>query len=117
MADALGPLILFGVIGLVGVGLVVLWTRQRDRDEARRQAKADAYDQREQEKGKAQLLAEIDRYFPFLHVPFRALTDSGIPSEEAFSTAFEEIEAVDLGTTFYGLPARLPLDERRKHLY
>lgn len=117
MADALGPLIVFGLLGLGGLAFLKLWTRQHEADEARRRTKAEAYDQREQDKAKGQLLAEIDRYFPFLREPFRIFTANGDPPEDAFWRALEDIEAVDLGTTFYGLPARLPIAERRKHLY
>lgn len=114
MADALGPLVLIGLAALV---FLALWRRQHKADEARRRAKAEAYDERERDKAAFELLREIDRYFPFLRDRYRLFSALGEPPQEAFSLALKGIEAVDLGTTFYGLPARLPLAERRKHLY
>ena len=115
MADNLATV--FWLAVLCVVGYTVLRTGIAKQDAARRRAEAEAYDRRLEEKAKAALLADIDRYFPFLRAPFQVAVGRGVSVEAAFWTALEGISAVELGTTFYDLPARLPLAERRKHLY
>jgi hypothetical protein len=105
------------VLGL-GAGLFILIRSRQERvDAARRQQVSEAYDQRKRDQAKDDLLAEIDRYFPFLREAFRAKVEEGTTPEDAFAESLYAIPSVELGTTFYDLPALLPLDERRKHLY
>jgi primosomal protein N' len=105
------------VLGLIGFGFFKVWTRQHEADEARRRAKSDAYDQREDDKTKGRLLREIDRNFPFPREPFPEGIESGARLDDAFIDALADVPGVELGTTFYGSPAKLPLVERRKHVY
>jgi hypothetical protein len=104
------------VIALV-VGYARMRRRQNETDERRRDEARASYDRRQEDKAKAELLGEVDRYFPFIREPFREAVAEGKSPEDAFAEALYALPAVELGRTFYGLPARLPLDERRKHLY
>lgn len=101
------------------VVLVILAVRhhQRRADVERRERARLEYEAREAERGKEQFLDDIDRYFPFVRGLFQERVDAGQGPEDAFVGALEEIPAVRIGTTFFNLPALLPLAERRKHLY
>jgi hypothetical protein len=110
---------IFWLLVFAGGAAVYLYVRSRHarEDQVRRELASETYDRCEGEKTKVQLLTDIDRYFPFLLEPFRAGVDAGKKPEAAFTDALVNLEAVGLGTTFYDLPALLPLTERRKHLY
>jgi hypothetical protein len=104
---------------LIGAGLAIALIRlhQNQKDEARRQKVREEYERKQQEQTKAEILDDLDRYFPFLREPFRTAVGDGQQPEEAFWAAIYGVPAIQLGKTFYNLPALLPLDERRKHLY
>ena len=105
------------VLGLGGALFLYVRSRQERADEHRRQEQRDAYEQQQQDQAKGEVLDCIDRYFPFLRDSFRAGIEEGRKSNEAFWDALTDVPAVELGKTFYDLPALLPLAERRKHLY
>ncbi len=108
-----GLLIIAGVL----IAIALIRARQNQADEARRQATQEAYEQKQQEKAKTEILEEIDRYFPFLRESFRAAVEDGKTPEEAFWAGLYDVPTIQLGKTFYNLPALLPIEERRKHLY
>lgn len=117
MQEFVSLVVVVAIFAAVGGVFWLLRHATDSADRAAREAKREAYDQREQGEVRTRVLADVDRYFPFLREPLRSFTKNGDPLEEAFWRALEDVEAVDLGTTFYGLPARLPIAERRKHLY
>ncbi len=112
--DALPGLL---IIAAVVIAILLIRTHQNQADAARRQATQEAYERKEQEKAKTEILEELDRYFPFLRESFRAAVDDGKKPEEAFWDAISDVPTMELGKTFYNLPALLPIEERRKHLY
>ncbi len=102
---------------MIAYAIVQTRARQNEADEARRQATREAYEQQQEEKARAEILEEIDRYFPFLRNSFRTALNDGKKPEEAFWGALYEVPTIQLGKSFYNLPALLPIEERRKHLY
>lgn len=117
LGAALAVLIVWGLLIGIPVGIYLIRRRQKQVDEARRQAQREVYEREQIERAREEILDDLDRYFPFLREPFRAGIDAGKRPEEAFWEAIDDLPAVRLGTTFYDLPALLSLDERRKHLY
>lgn len=107
------------VVGLVAAAAVIAAVRyhQKQADEEKRAAARAAYEEREAERDKEGFLDDVDRYFPFIRTSFQERLKDGQAPEDAFLDALYETPAVQLGTTFFDLPALLPLEERRKHLY
>ena len=110
------PAILALLVVLGGAALLLRY-HQRRLDEDRRAAAHEAYKANESERNKELFLDEVDCYFPYLKQAFRDGLSNGQAPEDAFLDALYEVPATDIGTTMYGLPARLPLAERNKHLY
>ena len=98
------------------VGAAIRYRQNRD-DEKRRERARLEYEAREQEREKAHFFTDVERYFPWVAPALRERLESGEALEDAFWQSLAEAPATELGTTFYGLPALLPLSERSKHLY
>ena len=111
------PPLVLGLLAVIGVGVVLVRFHQRRADEKRRDGARQAYQAKESERNKQLFLDEVDCYFPFLKETFQDRVSNGEAPEDAFLDALYEVPATDIGTTMYGLPARLPLAERTKHLY
>lgn len=113
---------LAGILVVVGLGLAVclgyraLGRRHEAVDEARRQAKAEAYDDRNRERVRSLLLGEMQAFFPSIAPRYRELMDEGAAPDDAVLQAIEETPGVRLGTV-WGIPAVLPQADRQKHLY
>lgn len=113
--DAFVVLIVFGL----PIALLSVWAirrSQRKDDTARRVAKAEAYETREQDRWKSLLLRDVDGHFPSLGPRFKGLVDNGARPEEALFQSIDETPGIIVGT-MWGAPALLPQEERQKHLY
>ncbi|MBI4375515.1 MAG: hypothetical protein HY549_03605, partial [Elusimicrobia bacterium] len=110
------PLILV-ILAATGVVVILIRYNQRRADEDRREADRKSYQERESERNKELFLDEVECYFPFLKEAFQERVSNAEAPEDAFLNALYDVPATDIGTTMYGLPARLPLAERTKHLY
>jgi len=116
MLDAIGWIILLGLV-LGPVAYFALRSYHNKEDKARRQAKSEAYDQREQDRLRAALFRDIHGFFPSLAGRFNDLVSSGVSNNEAVFQAIEETPGVVVGTVFGSLPALLAEPDRRRHLY
>ncbi len=110
------PLVLV-ILAAAGGAVILIRYSQKRSDENRREADREAYQERLSERTKELFLDEVDCYFPFLKEAFQDRVSNGEAPEDAFLKALYDVPATDIGTTMYGLPARLPLAERTKHLY
>jgi type IV secretory pathway TraG/TraD family ATPase VirD4 len=114
---AINQPIVLSLLALAGGVVILVRYKQRQADEKRREASREAYRDRENERSKEKFLEEVDCYFPFLRQQFEDGVSNGKTLEDAFLDALNNLPATDIGTTMYGLPARLPLAERTRHLY
>ena len=103
--------------GLTTIIIFVVRLVQHDQDHERRQLSRKAWEEREAERDKERFLEDIDRYFPFVRAAVSKQVAAGHGAYQALVAALKETPGVRIGTTFYDLPAVLPLAERRKHLY
>jgi DNA helicase HerA-like ATPase len=110
------PLVLV-LLAAAGGAVILIRYRQNRSDENRREADREAYQERQSERTKEIFLDEVNCYFPFLTEPFQERVSNGEAPEDALLNALYDVPATDIGTTMYGLPARLPLAERTRHLY
>lgn len=103
--------------GLIALLVIAVRLAQQYADRERRNQTRQLWEERELERERERFLDEVDRYYPFVREAVQAGVASGQGIEEAFLAALESVPAAHIGTTSFGLPALLPLDERRKHLY
>ena len=111
------PPVFLSIFAVAGGAIALVRYYQLQSDRERREAAHLAYQERESERNKQLFLDEVDCYFPFLKEPFKDRVSNGQVPEDAFLDALLEVPACEIGTTMYGLPARLPLSERTRHLY
>lgn len=105
-------------LGAVAAATLAVVRHRQNRADALARAKArENYEEKRLHEDRAQLLCDIDLFFPYVRKSFEELTAEGSDPEDAFWQALALAPATELGTTFHGLPALLPLSERPKHLY
>lgn len=92
----------------------------RQRDQNRRAAERQAYDDRrrseQRERGRAAMAQLVERYFPFLRRALEADAIGDADPREHLRARLLATPGVVLGESSIGFPAVLPLAERRKHL-
>ncbi len=92
----------------------------RQRDQNRRAAERQAYDDRrrdeQRERGRAAVVQLVERYFPFLRKAFESDAIGDADPREHLRARLLVTPGVILGESSIGFPAVLPMAERRKHL-